>query len=92
MEWKMHTSEQIASQFDGVAIWKVDGTPKCFWFKETTDEWALHHGMAYEIAFPNTKVVRFAKVLKTRIYVAVDEAPDGKPVLEMIEAKTHIYH
>lgn len=57
-----------------------------FYYRETKDEWALKHGLKFEIDFANTEERRFARILKTVAYIAVDENAEGKPVL----AKWHI--
>jgi hypothetical protein len=52
------------------------------WFSYalTADEWALANGLPHEI--DTIDGVRFARVLKTCVYVAVDEAADGTAVLQ----------
>lgn len=54
---------------------------KYFFYKKTNDAWALSHGLEYEFTGEQERV-RYARVLKTVVHVAVDENPDGSPVLE----------
>lgn len=51
-----------------------------FDFCKTSDEWAVSHDLQFEIH--TTGGVRFARILKTVAYVAVDENTDGTPKLE----------
>ena len=53
---------------------------KWFTFRNTVDEWAKKNRLPHEIDVLDG--VRYAKVLKTVAYVAVDEAPDGRAVIE----------
>ncbi len=55
---------------------------KSFSYQSTNNAWALANHLPYQINFPNTGEIRFANVLKTVVYLAVNEAEDGRPVLE----------
>lgn len=55
-------------------------TKKTFEYGEASDSWAAKYNLKHEIYVADG--VRFAKVLKTVAYVAVDEAEDGTPVIE----------
>jgi hypothetical protein len=61
-----------------------------FEYRPTTNPWALAHGLEFEIAVGpdyHTLQTRFAKILKTVAYIAVDEDAEGKPVLEKWDIK-----
>lgn len=60
---------------------------KWFTYQPTNDSWALAHGLTHEIDVLDG--VRFAKVLKSRAHVCVDEAGDGAPVLQTWILKNH---
>jgi hypothetical protein len=62
---------------------------KYFEFRPTQNKWALEHGLNFEIAVgPGREPeIRFAKILKTVAYVAVDEDAEGKPVLQKWDIK-----
>lgn len=62
-------------------------TGKHFTYVPTTDEWALSMGLLDTIDVLDG--VRFAKVLKTVAYVAVDEAEDGSVVFEKWPLRSH---
>jgi hypothetical protein len=51
-----------------------------FTYRPTTDAWALQNNLTHEIDVLDG--FRFARILKTVAYVAVDEAADGSPVIE----------
>ena len=53
---------------------------KGFTYRETSNEWALENGLKHEIDVLDG--VRFANVMVTVAYVAVDEGPEGKAILE----------
>ena len=54
-----------------------------FEFRPTADTWAAQHGLEWEIAMSDGSV-RFARLLQTVAYIAVDVNDDraGSPVLE----------
>jgi hypothetical protein len=52
-----------------------------FRFKRTDNPWAKDNLLPYEVKFENTGEVRFARILKTVAYIAVDEDANGRPVL-----------
>ena len=51
-----------------------------FDYCKTSDKWALAHNLPFEIETVDGH--RFARILKTVAYVAVDEQEDGAPKLE----------
>ena len=53
---------------------------KWFTFSKTENEWALKNDLEFEIDVLDG--VRYAKLLKTVVYVCVDEDSEGNPVLE----------
>jgi hypothetical protein len=53
-----------------------------FYLEATRNEWALTHGLEYDLLLQNGNERRAVKLLKTVAYVAIDEAADGSPVLE----------
>lgn len=55
-----------------------------FEYRPTADEWALDRGFPFEVAVGDTigYPYRFARILETVAYVAVDEDEFGKPVVE----------
>lgn len=74
----------------GIITWKDDfGNTHTAWFSYTDDVWALKHGLIFQIWFNNE--IRFAKVLKTVVHVAVDEDEYGNPVIEKWKCKTTFY-
>lgn len=83
---------QINMQAAGEIRWKDDfGKRHTAWFAKAVDPWAVSQGLEYCIAFPNTRAVRFAKILKTVVHVAVDEAADGSPVFDKWNCKATFY-
>lgn len=61
-----------------------------FEFRPTQNPWAIENGLEFEIAVGpdyNNLQVRFAKILKTVAYVAVDEDANGKPVFQKWEIR-----
>jgi hypothetical protein len=72
---------------DLAGSFKHQETKKTFEFAPTKDEWALEHGLPFEIAvhwWPerNFTEVRFARILKTVAHVAVDMNDDETPIFE----------
>lgn len=61
-----------------------------FPYKKTKDDWAIKNGLPYEIELCKTENKRYARILKTVAYVAVDEDEYGKPVLEKWHLKRNI--
>ena len=59
---------------------------KYFEYKTTTDPWALRYGLDCEYT-SEAGHVRFFKLKKTVVYVAVDEAADGSPILDKWHVK-----
>jgi hypothetical protein len=55
-------------------------TKRWFTFKSSRHDWGIHHGLPHEVDVLDG--TRPARVLKTVAHVAVDEAPDGSPVIE----------
>jgi len=55
-------------------------TRAVFEYRNTDDAWAIKNGLQSEIAVGNE--IRFATILRTVAYVAIDEDETGKPVLE----------
>jgi hypothetical protein len=60
---------------------------KWFSYRETTDAWALSHGLKHEIDVLDG--VRYGNVLKTACHIAIDQKVDGTPVLETWQIKSH---
>jgi hypothetical protein len=59
-----------------------------FEFRPTTNPWALQNGLNFEVAVgPDNLQVRYARILETVAYVAVDEDEFGKPVLQKWQIK-----
>lgn len=58
-----------------------------FTYRLTTNEWALKHGLTHEVDVLDG--VRFARILKTRAHVAVDEHPDGSAATEVWYLRRH---
>lgn len=52
-----------------------------FTYRKTTDQWAIRNGLYYEVDVGYD--TRFAKITKSRCYMALEEGSDGKPVLEV---------
>lgn len=67
-------------------VFKEKEFGRYFTAQETTDEWALSHGLTHEYVSEGG-YRRYLKLLKTVAYVAVDEADDGSAVLERWEIK-----
>lgn len=61
-----------------------------FEYKTTTNPWALKHGLTCEYT-SEAGHQRFIKLLKTVVYVAVDEKADGSPQLEKWHVK-RVWH
>ena len=68
----------------GYISWKDDQNKSHYAdYCKTNDAWALANGLEFEIFFEGTlQVKRFAKLLKTVVYVCVDEKDDGTPFLQ----------
>lgn len=62
-------------------------TKKWFSYVETKDAWAVSQGLTHEIHVLDG--VRFGNVLKTVAHIAVDEAADGKAVMESWKIQKH---
>lgn len=81
---------KLVGQFRSVS------SDRMFEYRHTTDPWAISQGLMYEVCVtdkPNQQAWRYATVKKTVAYIAVDEASDGKPVLEKWSIKCHtIFH
>ena len=60
----------------------------CFTYRKTNDQWALKHGLNYEVDVAAD--IRYAKITASRCYMAIDEAADGKPVIERWTIRKHI--
>jgi hypothetical protein len=60
---------------------------KWFTYRATADEWAILNNLPFEIDVLDG--VRYARVLKTVAYVAVDEDEMGLPVVEKWSLKNH---
>lgn len=60
-----------------------------FTFRLTTDPWAVSQGLTHEFDVGDVvgSGVRFAKILKTRAWVAMDEDEFGNAVLELWKFK-----
>jgi len=56
-------------------------TRKIFEYRNTACQWALDHGLLSEISLTNGEI-RYANILKTVAYVAIDEDANGMPVLD----------
>jgi len=83
----MKTAYEISNLPAGQIEWRDDtGAKRWACFAETTDAWPLSHKLRYEIVFG--REVRFASILKTVVYVAIDEDAEGKPVLQSWNVKT----
>lgn len=61
-----------------------------FTYRKTTDSWALQHGLEYEVDVGDDR--RYAKISKTRCYMAIDEGSDGKPVIERWNIRRHVVY
>lgn len=61
---------------------------KAFTYRLTDKAWALENNLPHEIDVLDG--TRSARVLKTVVYVAVDEDANGKPVLEKWHIKNHV--
>jgi hypothetical protein len=59
-----------------------------FTYRETTNEWALRNGLGFEVDCGHGET-RFAKILKTVLRLAIDEAADGSAVLEKWSIRNH---
>lgn len=62
-----------------------------FTYRLTTNVWAMEHGLLWEFDVGNDSW-RYAKVKRTVIYVAFDEADDGSPVLAKWKLKKHVVY
>ena len=63
-----------------------------FTYARTTNEWAISQGFEFEIdvmSAPGCYDVRFANIVKTRAYVAIDEDAFGKSIIEKWNIKNH---
>ena len=58
-----------------------------FTYRPTLNNWGTDNGLMYEIDVLNG--IRFAKILKTIAYVAIDEDENGLPILERWEFVRH---
>lgn len=76
----------------GEIHWR-DDTGKRHWaeFGANSDPWGLRHNLPAEIHFNATNARRSARVMKTVIYLAVDEEPTGRPRLEKWKCRTVQY-
>ena len=88
----MITSKQIIDDPTGEITWTDDNGVK-HWalFKEHTDTWGVIRNLPYAILFTNTQEIRYARVLKTVVHVAIDEADDGKAILTSWKVKAKFY-
>lgn len=85
-------AQQIISACAGRIDW-TDDSGKTHWaeFAQTKDAWALKNNLPFELLFSNTGAIRFARILKTIIYVAVDETENSLPVLNKWNCRTRFY-
>lgn len=62
-----------------------------FEYRETDNWWAQQQGLKYEVAVCSLakRQVRYANVLKTVAYIAVDEDENGNAVLEKWQIANH---
>jgi hypothetical protein len=68
-------------------VFRENTYKKEFTFQPTQNPWAIQHGLTHEIDVLDG--VRYARVLKTRAYVCVDESADGTPVCELWHISNH---
>jgi hypothetical protein len=61
---------------------------KNFTYRETKNEWALSHGLKYEIDL--TDGTRFARIRKTVADICINEDASGNPVIEKWFIKKHV--
>jgi hypothetical protein len=61
-----------------------------FTYRPNSNKWGLQHGLTVEIDVLDG--TRCAKLLKTVVYVAVDENDDGSPILEKWAIKKHNHY
>lgn len=59
-----------------------------FTYRKTTDAWALKHNFEYEVDVGYD--TRFARISKSRCHMVIDEAADGKPVVECWKIRKHV--
>ena len=63
---------------------------KWFTYRATADEWAVINNLPFEIDVLDG--VRYARILETVAYIAVDEDDMGRPVLEKWSLKKHNHY
>jgi hypothetical protein len=85
-------AQQIITSAAGRIEWK-DNSGKAHWaeFASTNNAWALTNDLPFEVLFSNTGAIRFARILKTVVRVAVDEMPDGTAKVEKWNCRTIFY-
>ena len=54
------------------------------------DSWGLRNGFPYEIAIGDLGDTRYAKVLKTVVYVVIDQDENGDPIVDKWKIKKHL--
>jgi len=61
---------------------------KNFTYRQTKNEWALKNGLQHEVDVGDS--IRYATVMKTVVYMCIDEEAGGYPILERWKIKKHI--
>jgi hypothetical protein len=92
LEWDIQEKDPMAYFQETIPVggqFQEKEFKRYFEYRPTQNPWALANGLNYEIAVGPDRIpqVRFAKILKTVAYVAVDEDAEGKPVLQKWDIK-----
>lgn len=82
---------------DNIGAFQEKDYGKWFTYRETWDEWARSNGFMHEIDVMDALAkqecynmgIRYGNVKKTVVYIVVDEAADGSPVIEQWHIKKH---
>jgi hypothetical protein len=79
---------------DGTFYEKDTGNHFCYW-DGAPDEWAGQRGATHTVRLtyrdlPHQSPLRGAKILKTVLYLAVDESPEGDIVWEKWDIRRHV--
>jgi hypothetical protein len=77
----------------GEVRWKDDNGRNhwALFYTAPIGSWGEANGFPYEIEFMATQEMRYARILGTVVYVAVDEDAEGKPVTEKWKASSKFY-
>lgn len=65
------------------------GCGRWFEYRKTDNWWAKQQGLQYVVAVGGLNEMRFANILKTVAYIAVDEDENGNAIIEKWQITNH---